>query len=74
MQFVEDMKLSLVNKRDFFLHVFEELLAAESEMFMYNDTKTLVWFPAKVRTWIRELRFHYCIINHFTLKQIKIGE
>lgn len=48
-QFVEDMKLSLVNIRDFFLHVFEELLAAESEMFMYNDTKTLVWFPAKPR-------------------------
>ncbi|XP_029622144.1 probable E3 ubiquitin-protein ligase HERC6 isoform X1 [Salmo trutta] len=48
-QFVEDMKLSLVNKRDFFLHVFEELLAPESEMFMYNDTKTLVWFPAKPR-------------------------
>lgn len=47
---MEDMKLSLVNIRDFFLHVFEELLAAESEMFMYNDTKTLVWFPAKVRT------------------------
>ncbi|CDR00305.1 unnamed protein product, partial [Oncorhynchus mykiss] len=43
-QFVEDIKLSLVNKRDFFLHVFEELLAPESEMFMYNDTKTLVWF------------------------------
>ncbi|KAM9398503.1 LOW QUALITY PROTEIN: putative E3 ubiquitin-protein ligase HERC6 [Salvelinus alpinus] len=48
-QFVEDMKLSLVNIRDFFLHVFEELLASESEMFMYNDTKTLVWFPAKPR-------------------------
>ncbi|XP_031684171.1 probable E3 ubiquitin-protein ligase HERC6 isoform X2 [Oncorhynchus kisutch] len=48
-QFMEDMKLSLVNIRDFFLHVFEELLAPESEMFMYNDTKTLIWFPAKPR-------------------------
>ncbi|KAJ8000717.1 hypothetical protein DPEC_G00183250 [Dallia pectoralis] len=45
--FVEDMKVSNVNKRDFFLHLFDELL--ESEMFKHNDTNTLVWFPAKPR-------------------------
>nr|XP_023835329.1 LOW QUALITY PROTEIN: E3 ISG15--protein ligase HERC5-like [Salvelinus alpinus] len=47
--FDEDARLTDVYKRDFFLHVFEELLAPESEMFMYNDTKTLAWFPAKAR-------------------------
>ncbi|XP_029923261.1 probable E3 ubiquitin-protein ligase HERC6 [Myripristis murdjan] len=46
-QFVEDMKLTIVNKRDFFLHVFEELLAPESQMFMYNEQQTLAWFPAE---------------------------
>ncbi|XP_010886649.4 probable E3 ubiquitin-protein ligase HERC6 isoform X2 [Esox lucius] len=48
-QFVEDQKVSQVYKRDFFLHLFDELLAPESDMFMYNDTKTMVWFPAKLK-------------------------
>ncbi|CAB1327289.1 unnamed protein product [Coregonus sp. 'balchen'] len=47
--FHRELVLTAVNKRDFFLHLFDELLAPESEMFMYNDTKTLVWFPAKPR-------------------------
>uniref|UniRef100_A0AAR2JUG7 HECT domain-containing protein n=1 Tax=Pygocentrus nattereri TaxID=42514 RepID=A0AAR2JUG7_PYGNA len=36
-----------VNKRDFFLNVFRTLLEPESKMFIYNDTKTLIWFPAE---------------------------
>ncbi|XP_053477990.1 probable E3 ubiquitin-protein ligase HERC6 [Ictalurus furcatus] len=48
-QFVEDSRLTEVNKRDFFLHTFNELLAPKSEMFMYNDKErqTMIWFPAK---------------------------
>lgn len=38
-----------VNVRDLFLHVFDELMAPESEMFMYNETKTLAWFPPRVK-------------------------
>ncbi|XP_055765161.1 probable E3 ubiquitin-protein ligase HERC6 [Salvelinus fontinalis] len=45
----EDARLTDVYKRDFFLHVFDRLLVPESGMFMYNDTKTLAWFPAKSR-------------------------
>ncbi|XP_072534565.1 E3 ISG15--protein ligase HERC5-like [Salminus brasiliensis] len=36
-----------VNKRDFFHNVFRDLLMPESEMFMYNDTETLIWFPSE---------------------------
>ncbi|XP_060782433.1 probable E3 ubiquitin-protein ligase HERC6 isoform X2 [Neoarius graeffei] len=46
-QFVEDSKLTDLSKRDFFLHAFSELLAPESRMFMYNDSETMIWFPAK---------------------------
>ncbi|KAK1791939.1 hypothetical protein P4O66_013913 [Electrophorus voltai] len=46
-QFAEDSKLTDVNKRDFFLHAFTELVDPDSRMFIYNDTQTLVWFPAK---------------------------
>ncbi|XP_075956095.1 putative E3 ubiquitin-protein ligase HERC6 isoform X2 [Anarhichas minor] len=46
-QFAEDRKLTNVNKRDFFLHVFEDLMAPESEMFMYNESNTLAWFPPR---------------------------
>ncbi|KAL7877120.1 hypothetical protein SRHO_G00037630 [Serrasalmus rhombeus] len=46
-EFVEDSKQTDVNKRDFFLHAFNELLAPESEMFMYNDTQTMIWFPSQ---------------------------
>ncbi|KAL1023773.1 hypothetical protein UPYG_G00045940 [Umbra pygmaea] len=46
-QFVDDLQFTAVNKRDFFLHLFEELLAQSSQMFVYNDTETLIWFPAQ---------------------------
>ncbi|XP_034721634.1 probable E3 ubiquitin-protein ligase HERC6 isoform X2 [Etheostoma cragini] len=46
-QFVDNRKVMDVNKRDLFLHVFDELLAPESSMFMYNETKTLAWFPPR---------------------------
>ncbi|MCJ8730258.1 hypothetical protein PDJAM_G00182160 [Pangasius djambal] len=46
-QFVEESRLTEVNKKDFFLHAFDELLAPESRMFMRNDSKTMIWFPAK---------------------------
>lgn len=46
-QFVDDRKLTNVNKRDFFLHVFDELMSPQSDMFMYNEIKTLAWFPPK---------------------------
>lgn len=46
-QFKDDRKVMDVNKRDFFLHMFDELTAAESEMFMYNESETLAWFPPR---------------------------
>ncbi|KAM6971878.1 E3 ISG15--protein ligase HERC5-like [Aplochiton taeniatus] len=45
--FDEDPKLSHVYRRDFLLHLFKELMSPDSNMFMYNDTKTLAWFPYK---------------------------
>ncbi|KAI4884475.1 hypothetical protein NFI96_014103 [Prochilodus magdalenae] len=36
-----------VNRKDFFHHAFCTLMTSESSMFMYNDTKTLIWFPAE---------------------------
>ncbi|XP_034405047.1 probable E3 ubiquitin-protein ligase HERC6 [Cyclopterus lumpus] len=46
-QFVDKRKLTNVNERDFFLHVFDELMAPESELFMFNESKTLAWFPPR---------------------------
>ncbi|XP_067363614.1 probable E3 ubiquitin-protein ligase HERC6 isoform X1 [Channa argus] len=46
-QFVDNRKPMNVNKNDMFLYVFDELVAPESEMFMYNENKTLAWFPPK---------------------------
>ncbi|KAL6116224.1 herc6 [Pungitius sinensis] len=46
-QFADDRKLTNVHKRDFFLHVFEDLMAPESDMIMYNESTTLAWFPPK---------------------------
>ncbi|XP_031415172.1 probable E3 ubiquitin-protein ligase HERC6 isoform X2 [Clupea harengus] len=46
-QFVDESKLTLVHQKDFFLHTFDEFFAPDSGMFMYDDTKTLVWFPSK---------------------------
>ncbi|XP_043975030.1 probable E3 ubiquitin-protein ligase HERC6 isoform X1 [Gambusia affinis] len=48
-QFVDDRKIMNVNKKDFFLHVFDELMAPESQMFMYNESHTLAWFPPKLK-------------------------
>ncbi|CAB1328149.1 unnamed protein product [Coregonus sp. 'balchen'] len=53
--FDEDAKLTDVYKRDFFIHLFDKLLVPESGMFMYNDNKTLAWFPAKPR--VEEKRY-----------------
>ncbi|KAK5867921.1 hypothetical protein PBY51_012376 [Eleginops maclovinus] len=33
--------------KDFFYEVFHEMVSAETGMFMYNDSKTLAWFPSK---------------------------
>ncbi|KAM6931735.1 putative E3 ubiquitin-protein ligase HERC4 [Lycodopsis pacificus] len=46
-QFAEDRKLTNVNKSDLFLHAFDDLMAPESEMFMYNESNTLAWFPPR---------------------------
>ncbi|KAM3870243.1 putative E3 ubiquitin-protein ligase HERC3 [Diretmus argenteus] len=41
----EESRVTDVYKKDFFLHLFDELMSTESGMFMYNDSKTLAWFP-----------------------------
>ncbi|KAI4815496.1 hypothetical protein KUCAC02_005638 [Chaenocephalus aceratus] len=47
-QFDEDRtKVMDVNKRDFFLQVFEELMSPKSEMFMFNKSNPLAWFPVR---------------------------
>ncbi|XP_052463903.1 probable E3 ubiquitin-protein ligase HERC3 isoform X1 [Carassius gibelio] len=46
--YTEDMRKTDVNKRDFFLNVFTELCAPESQLFMYNDNQTMSWFPTKL--------------------------
>ncbi|XP_026171578.1 probable E3 ubiquitin-protein ligase HERC6 isoform X2 [Mastacembelus armatus] len=46
-QFVDDRKVMNVNNNDFFLYLFDELMSPESEMLMYNESKTLAWFPPK---------------------------
>ncbi|XP_026795315.3 probable E3 ubiquitin-protein ligase HERC3 [Pangasianodon hypophthalmus] len=46
--YCENFEKSDVYKRDFFHNAFKMLLDAESEMFMYNDTKTLIWFPVEL--------------------------
>ncbi|KAG7523241.1 putative E3 ubiquitin-protein ligase HERC4 [Solea senegalensis] len=38
---------SNVYKKDFFYDVFHEMVSAESEMFIFNDAKTLAWFPSR---------------------------
>ncbi|KAF7654590.1 hypothetical protein LDENG_00067360 [Lucifuga dentata] len=45
--FDENSKLTDVNKRDFFYHLFKEMMSAKSGMFIFNDSKTLAWFPSK---------------------------
>ncbi|XP_029910454.1 probable E3 ubiquitin-protein ligase HERC3 isoform X2 [Myripristis murdjan] len=45
-----DPKLTNVYMKDFFHKLFEEIASAKSGMFMYNDSKTLAWFPSKLQT------------------------
>ncbi|XP_068168480.1 probable E3 ubiquitin-protein ligase HERC3 isoform X2 [Antennarius striatus] len=44
----EDPKISNVYKCDLFHHVFNDMVSTQSDMFMFDDSKTLVWFPSKV--------------------------
>lgn len=46
--FADHKKLMNVNISDFFFYVFAELIDPKSDMFIYNDNKTLAWFPPKV--------------------------
>ncbi|XP_061774118.1 probable E3 ubiquitin-protein ligase HERC6 [Nerophis ophidion] len=46
-QFEDDKKVTIVNKYDFFLHVFDELMDPLSNLVVYNEGHTLAWFPAK---------------------------
>ncbi|CAM4475118.1 unnamed protein product [Leuciscus chuanchicus] len=46
--YTEDLRKTDVNKRDFFLNVFKELCAPESQLLRENDNKTLSWFPTKL--------------------------
>ncbi|XP_029986375.1 probable E3 ubiquitin-protein ligase HERC3 [Sphaeramia orbicularis] len=43
----ENLKFSGVNNQDFFHQVFHEMMSPESGMFMFNDSKTLAWFPSR---------------------------
>ncbi|XP_054892414.1 probable E3 ubiquitin-protein ligase HERC3 isoform X2 [Poeciliopsis prolifica] len=45
-----------VYAKDFFHEVFHELMSAESEMFMFNDSKTLAWFSSAASQ--EDQRFH----------------
>ncbi|XP_068168689.1 probable E3 ubiquitin-protein ligase HERC3 isoform X2 [Antennarius striatus] len=44
----EDPMISNVYKCDLFHHVFNDMVSTQSGMFMFDDSKTLVWFPSKV--------------------------
>ncbi|XP_050971383.1 E3 ISG15--protein ligase HERC5-like [Labeo rohita] len=47
--YTEDVsKRTDVNKKDFFINVFKELCAPESQLLMYNDNNTMGWFPTKL--------------------------
>uniref|UniRef100_A0AAQ5ZA97 HECT domain-containing protein n=1 Tax=Amphiprion ocellaris TaxID=80972 RepID=A0AAQ5ZA97_AMPOC len=43
-----DTKVTDVYKRDFFHHLFPDLMSAELGMFMFNDNGTLAWFSSNV--------------------------
>ncbi|XP_071362182.1 probable E3 ubiquitin-protein ligase HERC3 isoform X2 [Trachinotus anak] len=43
----DNPKLTDVYKRDFFHHLFHDMVSPKSGMFMFNDTQTLAWFPSK---------------------------
>nr|XP_040019735.1 probable E3 ubiquitin-protein ligase HERC4 isoform X1 [Gasterosteus aculeatus aculeatus] len=42
----EDPKLTDVNKRDLFHHLFRKMVSPGSGTFMFNDSETLAWFPS----------------------------
>ncbi|XP_070686886.1 probable E3 ubiquitin-protein ligase HERC4 [Pempheris klunzingeri] len=44
-----DPKITRVYRSDFFHHLFHDMVSAKSGMFLFNDSKTLAWFPSKVR-------------------------
>ncbi|XP_044049752.1 probable E3 ubiquitin-protein ligase HERC4 [Siniperca chuatsi] len=43
----EDTKVTDVYKRDFFHHLFHDMVSTKSGMFFFNDSNTLAWFPSK---------------------------
>ncbi|XP_062852464.1 probable E3 ubiquitin-protein ligase HERC3 [Trichomycterus rosablanca] len=45
--YCENFKETEVNKKDFFYKACKELLAPESEMFMYSNAESLIWFPSE---------------------------
>lgn len=55
----------MVNKKDFFLHLFYELMDPKSEtfMFMYNGSETVAWFPAKVRLFSVTIELGYLLLQ-----------
>ncbi|XP_018517718.1 probable E3 ubiquitin-protein ligase HERC3 [Lates calcarifer] len=44
--FDENPTVDNVYTKDFFHEVFHEMVSTESGMFMFNDSKTLAWFPS----------------------------
>ncbi|XP_053176238.1 probable E3 ubiquitin-protein ligase HERC6 [Scomber japonicus] len=49
--YTDDRKVSNVNKKDFFLYLFKKL--SKSDMFMYNESKTVAWFPARPKVEVK---------------------
>lgn len=47
--FDDNPTLDDFNKKDFFDRVFHKMMSPESGMFMFNDSKTLAWFPSNAR-------------------------
>ncbi|XP_070764278.1 probable E3 ubiquitin-protein ligase HERC4 [Enoplosus armatus] len=43
----EDPKVTDVYKRDFFHHLFRDMMSTKSGMFFFNESETLAWFPSK---------------------------
>ncbi|XP_043982008.1 probable E3 ubiquitin-protein ligase HERC4 isoform X1 [Gambusia affinis] len=54
--FDENYENDPVYVKDFFHEVFHELMSAESEMFVFNDSKTLAWFSSGASQ--EDQRFH----------------
>ncbi|XP_061578743.1 probable E3 ubiquitin-protein ligase HERC4 [Cololabis saira] len=42
-----DSKVTQVYRKDLFHHLFRNIVETKPEMFMFNDSKTLAWFPSK---------------------------